>query len=237
MKDPRSRFSTKRHLALLTGYAALSVVDTWLSATREDSRARWVTKPLLMPTLVAAMTQRPGNSLSGATAVGLVGSWLGDIALLGKSDKAFLRGMTGFAAAQSAYIGAVIPMLDHSRPLTKNPTAKAIVLTSATLTPGVAIVAGRKDPALGTAVTAYGALLTGHAAASAHLDAKKLPSSRQRARLVGSLLFLLSDALIGIRKFVLPSRPLALEGAVMGTYTAAQLLISESARATTTEQG
>lgn len=128
----------------------------------------------------------------------------------------------------------------NARPLEaidQNPTAKAIVLTSATLTPGVAIVAGRKDPALGTAVTAYGALLTGHAAASAHLDAKKLPSSRQRARLVGSLLFLLSDALIGIRKFVLPSRPLALEGAVMGTYTAAQLLISESARATTTEQG
>ncbi|HRV68324.1 MAG TPA: lysoplasmalogenase [Marmoricola sp.] len=237
MKDPRSRFSTKRHLALLTGYAALSVADTWLATTREDSRARWITKPLLMPTLAAAMTQRPGNELSGATAVGLVGSWVGDVALLGSSNKSFLRGMAGFAAAQSVYIGAVIPMLDRSTPLTKNPTAKAIAITSVAATPAVAIAAGRQDSTLGTAVAAYGALLTAHAAGSAHLDPIKIPARRRRARLLGALLFLLSDALIGVRKFVLPSHPKALEGAVMATYTAAQLLIVESARGAAEQQG
>ena len=165
---------------MLTGYAALSVADTWLATTREDSRARWITKPLLMPTLAAAMTQRPGNELSGATAVGLVGSWVGDVALLGSSNKSFLRGMAGFAAAQSVYIGAVIPMLDRSTPLTKNPTAKAIAITSVAATPAVAI---------------------------------------------------------GVRKFVLPCHPKALEGAVMATCTAAQLLIVESARGAAEQQG
>ncbi|HNI70988.1 MAG TPA: hypothetical protein PLO27_06675, partial [Marmoricola sp.] len=71
MTDSRTRFSASRHFALLSGYVALSAADTWLAGHHEGGRIRWITKPLLMPTLAAAMSQRPSNEMAPATYVGL----------------------------------------------------------------------------------------------------------------------------------------------------------------------
>jgi uncharacterized membrane protein YhhN len=51
---------------------------------------------------------------------------------------------------------------------------------------------------------------------------------RGRARiLAGASVFLLSDTLLGVRRFLTKGEGDALEGAVMATYTAAQWLIAE----------
>ena len=50
-----------------------------------------------------------------------------------------------------------------------------------------------------------------------------------RLTAAGAVLFMVSDTLLGFRKFVLTDAPPALETGVMATYTAAQFLLSEGA--------
>ena len=45
----------------------------------------------------------------------------------------------------------------------------------------------------------------------------------------GALLFMLSDSVLGTRKFLLKNAPARVESVVMATYTAAQFLLSEGA--------
>ena len=61
-----------------------------------------------------------------------------------------------------------------------------------------------------------------------HLDPTLSPASR-RLTAAGAGMFMLSDTLLGVRKFVLTDPPPALETAVMATYTTAQFLLSEGA--------
>ena len=60
------------------------------------------------------------------------------------------------------------------------------------------------------------------------IAANARPAAR-RLVAAGALTFLASDSILGLRKFVLPDPDPRLEGAVMATYTTAQLLISEGA--------
>jgi len=76
-------------------YAALAAADTLLAATGRD-RQRWLTKPLLMPVLMAGR-DRPAQralALSGA----------GDVALLGSNQTAFMAGLGCFLAGHVAWI-------------------------------------------------------------------------------------------------------------------------------------
>ena len=79
-------------------YAALATADTLLAATGRD-RQRWLTKPLLMPALMAGR-DRPAQralALSGA----------GDVALLGSGETAFMAGLGCFLAGHVAWIVAL----------------------------------------------------------------------------------------------------------------------------------
>ena len=72
-----------------------AAADTLLAATGRD-RQRWLTKPLLMPVLMAGR-DRPAQralALSGA----------GDVALLGSSETAFMAGLGCFLAGHVAWI-------------------------------------------------------------------------------------------------------------------------------------
>ncbi len=72
-------------------------------------------------------------------------------------------------------------------------------------------------------VAAYGVTLATMVTAAAAVDA-----DRGRGRvLAGSVLFLLSDTLIGVRMFLLGNPPETLEGAVMATYSLGQWCIAE----------
>jgi uncharacterized membrane protein YhhN len=76
-------------------YVALAATDTILAATGRD-RQRWLTKPLLMPVLMAGR-DRPAQR---ALALGGVG----DMALLGSGETAFTAGLVSFLAGHVAWI-------------------------------------------------------------------------------------------------------------------------------------
>ena len=99
--------STKLKLA----YVGLAAVDTWLSGItdRRAHRARFVTKPLLMPTLTASLLTNPraaDSPLRASTVAAQLGGWGGDVALLGEGTKPFLAGTGSFALGHAALKGA-----------------------------------------------------------------------------------------------------------------------------------
>jgi uncharacterized membrane protein YhhN len=83
----------------------------------------------------------------------------------------------------------------------------------------------RRDGVAGVVAT-YSVLLTSMAVAATRLGSEQAPVAR-RLIAAGALTFLASDATLGVRKFVLDDPNPLVEGAVMATYTTAQLLISE----------
>ena len=79
-------------------FVALAAADTLLAATGHD-RQRWLTKPLLMPVLMA------GRDRPAQRALALGGA--GDVALLGSSQIAFTAELMSFLAGRVAWIIAL----------------------------------------------------------------------------------------------------------------------------------
>lgn len=224
----RLRTSTRLKLA----YVGLAATDSWLSGRpqRWAHRARFVTKPLLMPTLAGSLALDPRaarSPLRTNTLVAQVGGWGGDVALLGQGTRPFLLGAGSFAVGHAAYLTGY---LRHRSPAALAPTLAARVVAGSWLTtaPAMAFMAGRTNPGLGRPVLGYATVLAIVVARATHLDPALSPASR-RLTAAGAGLFMVSDSLLGLRKFVLTDPPPALETAVMATYTAAQLLLSEGA--------
>lgn len=230
-----SRLSSRRSSAQL-GYGLLAVTDTLLAGRSSASaqRLRYLTKPLLMPALGTASTSDTDgrrDALRNGTLVALAFSWAGDVALLGSSRRTFLTGVASFAAAHVAYIGGFLTARDRKpRRLNSDKNArpdsgsKAAAVTWLVLMPVVAIAAGRKDPALRVPVAGYATLLCTMFATSTRLD-PELPSASRRRIVLGTSLFLVSDAVLGIEKFLLKDAGPRLGSVVMATYTAGQWLI------------
>lgn len=220
---------TPRTVLAGAAYVVLAATDTVLAGRRSPRarRARYVVKPLLMPALAvatASSSRRGAGTVSRATAAAQAFSWGGDVALLGRGERAFLTGLASFLAAHLAYIAGFAsargapPHRDHRG------TRAALVLW-ATTAPTMALAARRSSPELTGPVAGYGTVLATMFAASTALDPARDPTGR-RAVVAGTSLFLLSDTLLGAQKFLLDEpRPL-LEGAVMATYTAGQGLIA-----------
>ncbi len=184
-------------------YTALAVADTVLAATGRD-KARRLTKPLLMPTLLQ------GRDRPTQRALALGGA--GDVALLGESQLAFTAGLGSFLAGHVAWMAALRPRSTgvlRERPLTAAPYVAAWVGLNAYLWPKT----GRDR----LPVLAYSAALLGTALAA--LD------TGDRAVAAGGALFLLSDSLLALERFGdvhLPGH----EGLVMASYTTAQGLLA-----------
>lgn len=219
-----------RHTKL--AYVALAVTDSLLAArgTTAARRARLITKPLLMPTLSAAMRPAVKGTPDGVErciSLAQALSWGGDVALLRKSEPAFLTGVASFFGAHVSYIAAFGTVRDfRARPTDPGPVAAAVSWVA--LAPLLATAAGRKDPKLRFPVAAYAGVLATMFATSTMLD-RSLPA-RSRGKIVaGTSLFLLSDSLLGYQEFLRTTRSPLLEGAVMATYTAGQLLIADGA--------
>jgi len=81
-----------------TVFVALAAADTVLAGMGRD-RPRWLTKPLLMPTLMA----RSDRSSRRALAFGAAG----DVALLGSGGAAFTAGLVSFLAGHLAWVAAL----------------------------------------------------------------------------------------------------------------------------------
>lgn len=210
-------------------YAALALSDVALAARDGDrrSRLRWVTKSALMPLLVAKASDTGEHSWSDLrtrTRAGLALSWAGDVALLGRSDAAFAAGLGCFAGAHGCY-GAAFAAARQPTP----PAAAAPVgIGGALLGRALARRAGR----LGAPVAGYSALITSMAVGALALDERRIGRSAARRIAAGAALFVLSDGLIGVRKFALPTHTArgvrsAIDAAVMVTYASGQWLIAD----------
>ena len=188
-------------------FAALAAADALLAAAGRD-RQRWLTKPWLMPTLMAGR-DRPTQR---ALALGGVG----DVALLGSSDIAFTAGLVSFLAGHVAWIIA----------LRQRPRAGRLRARPALAAPHLA--------AFGV-LNAYLWKRTGqdripvivYSSALLAMSLTALDSGSPRAA-AGGALFLASDALLALEKFGdlhLPGH----EGLVMATYATAQALLAGQA--------
>jgi uncharacterized membrane protein YhhN len=225
---PTLKTSTKLKLA----YVGLAASDTWLSgqSTTWAHRARFLTKPLLMPALAGSLATNPraaGSPLRTSTLAAQLGGWGGDVALLGEGTRPFLVGAGSFGVGHVAYLTG---FLRHrsSTPLSAGRGARSVAGSWAATAPVMALMARRQHRELGGPVFGYATMLAAVVASATHLDPDLSPASR-RLTAAGAGLFMLSDTLLGLRKFVLTDPPPELERAVMATYTAAQFLLSEGA--------
>jgi uncharacterized membrane protein YhhN len=225
---PTLTTSTKLKLA----YVGLASADTWLSGRHQRwaHRARFVTKPLLMPALAGSLatnTRAVDSPLRTSTLAAQVGGWGGDVALLAEGTTPFLVGAGSFGVGHLAYLSG---FLRHraATPVTAGLGARWVAGSWLVTAPVLAVMAGRRQRQLGGPVFGYSAMLAAVVASATHLDPALSPAAR-RLTAAGGGLFMLSDTLLGVRKFVLTDPPAALETAVMATYTAAQFLLSEGA--------
>ena len=219
--------STKLKLA----YVGLAAVDTWLSgiADRKAHYARFVTKPLLMPTLAASLLTNPkaaDSPLRTSTVAAQIGGWGGDVALLGEGTKPFLAGTGSFALGHAAYLRLPAPARALGPPRGHGPSRGGRLLGADGAGDGVH--GGAAASRAGWA----GLRLRHHA----RRDGRRRELPRHRPLPLGAspdrggrLLFMASDTMLGFRKFVFTNPPPALETGVMATYTAAQFLLSEGA--------
>jgi uncharacterized membrane protein YhhN len=185
-------------------YAALAAADTLLAATGQ-SRPRWLTKPLLMPVLMA------GRDRPAQRALALGGA--GDVALLGHGESAFTAGLASFLAGHLAWIAALRQRPGggylRARPALAVPHVAAFGAMNAYLWPRTG---QNRVPVL-----VYSAALL-----AMSLTALDSGSPRTAA---GGALFLASDTLLALEKFGGLKLPVH-EGLVMATYTTAQALLA-----------
>jgi uncharacterized membrane protein YhhN len=195
-------------------YALAAATDSLVAAVRGRSALRKVTKTALMPALAVASPPQDAGM-----AVGLAGSWAGDIALLGDSDRAFRTGLFSFLVAHLGYTAA---LARRSQPGSRKAVAPIVAASAVG-----AVAFGRAAGAMGRPVGLY-ALTLGTMVAAA--SAVRGPGARRVAG--GAALFAVSDALLGASRFVLKGRAARVAAAgVMPTYAAAQWLIHTGSRA------
>jgi uncharacterized membrane protein YhhN len=229
------------------GYLTLAAVDSALAASSSPSRRRFrmVTKPLLMPALgtafVGSLARHDvggGGVLAGGTVAAQALSGAGDIALLSRSEPAFLAGLGSFLGAHVAYTTAFV---SAGRPLRDRTHLGGVVgaaATFATVAPVMGRAAGGHSARLRAPVVAYAGAICSMFAASTRLD-PAIPVGARRTVVAGTACFLVSDTLLAAREFLLPRPQPGLDAAVMVTYTLGQGMIaagiSQAARSRLTD--
>ena len=185
-------------------FAALAAADTLLAATGHD-RPRWLTKPLLMPVLMA------GRDRPAQRALALGGA--GDVALLGRGEAAFTAGLVSFLAGHVAWIVAL-----RQRPGGGHLRARPVLAAPHVATFGAMnAYLWKRTGQDRIPVLVYSAALL-----AMSLTALDTGSPRTAA---GGALFLASDTLLALDKFGDLRLP-AHEGLVMASYASAQALLA-----------
>ena len=187
-------------------------------------RAQQVALPLVMPALAARTATGPRGVGSRRVLAAQALSWGGDLALLGAGRGRFLTGLTSFLGAHLAYTSALRSR--SSEPMLGTPGRRRFLAAGAAAASGMALAAARDDRAVALPVLGYGVTLATMVAAAAAVD----PDRGRAQLLTGASLFLVSDTLLGVRRFVLLDRAEHLDTAVLATYVAAQWCIGEGMR-------
>ena len=201
---------------LLPAYGAIALADAVL-AGRGQQRARWFTKPVLMPLLAADLVCNDASDRTDQLILAGLGlSCLGDIALLAEGEGPFAAGLASFLAAHGCYLAAFAKHRNGG--ISRSPrVAGAYVLAWC----GLNTFLWTKTGQLRLPVLVYGSALA--AMAIAALD------TGVPAVAAGGAAFLLSDSILAIDTFGGANLPAA-DVLVMVTYTAAQALIARGLR-------
>src|SRR5215467_15098316 len=187
-----------------TVFVALAAADTVLAGMGRD-RLRWLTKPLLMPALMAGRDRSSRRALAFGAA--------GDVALLGSGDAAFTAGLVSFLAGHVAWITALRQRPGAGRQRSCPALALPYLAAFGSLNAYLWQRAGKdRIPVLGYSAALLAMALTA------------LDSGSPRAS-AGGALFMLSDSLLALERFAGLQLP-AHEGVVMATYTSAQALLA-----------
>lgn len=218
---------------LLHAYTALAVVHL-VAATLRHEWLILLTKPLLL-TLLAVWFYRSFAPRSGAffklILAGLVFSIGGDTLLMfvdygPRQGVFFLLGLGSFLLAQVCYAAAFLRRTRGQIGWIQANWLRALplVLFFGTM---LAVLLPNVDAAMQLPVAVYALAITAMVGSVANLHGL-IDASIFRPLLAGVLLFLLSDTLIAVNKFL---TPLPLAGlAIMATYLLAQYLIATQAR-------
>lgn len=198
---------------LIVALAVAALAD-WRAVARDDRDIESIAKPGVLGLLIllAWLLHADTVSYGRALLLGLVLSLVGDVLLLGRTDRHFLAGLLAFLGAHAAYIAA-FRRIPADEPL----WGGVILVVAAGLAALWVLVRTilRGLSAEGVLVAVYAVVIVAMGAlawATGHL-----------VLAVGATLFLVSDALIGIDRFARPVPHGRL--AVMVTYHLGQLLI------------
>jgi len=199
---------------VLLGAFAVAALADWASVARRRPDLESVAKPAVLVVLVLLAWLLRADSVDYGTQllVGLVLCLVGDVVLLGRSDRAFLGGLIAFLLAHVAYIAA-FRRIPGEAPIWWGVVAIAVVVVAVIVTQILPIV--RVSGRDGIPLLVY-ALVVGGMAALAWAIGLVVVG-------IGATLFLASDALIAFDRFV---RPVAWGQLVVHiTYHLGQLLI------------
>jgi uncharacterized membrane protein YhhN len=201
-----------RHTTWFAAFVTVSMLHLAGQLSGEAS-LHLVTKPLLMPSLLAwFLTVAPRSRLRTLVGVGLAWSWLGDLGLMPDGEVWFLAGLGAFLVAQLTYAVAFWPARADSllsRPLLALPYLAVLV--------GLLVLLWDHLGDLRLPVSVYAVVIVTMAVLATGINATVA---------TGAALFVVSDALIALDTVAglvqLPAHGFW----VMLTYLAAQLLIA-----------
>lgn len=197
--------------------AAVPAVVNWVAVDRDQRSVIYVVKPLTMVLLIgAALALDPTDDAVRAWFVAaLVLSLAGDVFLMLPEERrlpvdAFLLGLGAFLLGHVAYVVGMA--IDHrSWPM----TIVGLVLIGAgvgSVAPRILRGVGKEAPGMRVPVLAYIAVISSMGVAAFGRTVV--------IGIVGALLFIASDSILAINRFLQPSRGLRV--AVMVTYHLAQ---------------
>jgi uncharacterized membrane protein YhhN len=207
---------------LMSGYVLVGVLNV-IAVLTDNANGILLTKPLLMPLLFAWLVvvawRDPAVPLRWI-GIGIVFAWIGDLALLGESDTAFLAGVAAFLVMQVCYLVAFLrvpgPGLVRAWKVALIPYIGIWIAINALVWGGTGN--------LRIPVLVYSAVAVAMAAAALDL-VLRLPQALAWRVAAGGALFVLSDALIALTAFGPLTESARASSWVMATYVAAQGLI------------
>jgi uncharacterized membrane protein YhhN len=207
---------------LTWAYLAVCLAD--LVCLNLQPEFRFLTKPLLMPLLMAGYftAVRPMGAGNRTVLAALLLSWAGDLLLLGSGAAWFVSGLIAFLLAHLAYIRYFLTIRSNRvsflkrRPVMLLAVAVFVFELLHILWPGLG--------ELRAAVTIYASVI-GAMLCCALWQYGKVPEPAAYRFMAGAMLFVLSDSMLAIARFRAPFP--ASGTAIMATYCLAQFLIAE----------
>lgn len=224
--------------SLMSAYVLLGLVNVIAVATANLS-AEQLTKPLLMPLLIAWLLVEGRRALSAPLLLLLVGmtfSWIGDLLLLGDGELLFAVGIAAFLVTQVSYAVAFsrVPGLRIRRGIIlppRGPVHGLVAQHRALVLPFIAYLIALMWMLWPTAgvfrapILAYGCALLAMSVCALNL-VDRMPAKAAWVTFGGSVLFIASDSLIALTSLGSLAESRATDSLVMLTYVTAQGLIA-----------